>query len=175
MKVFVISGGPGTGKTSVINELGKEFRVLPESAREVGEKDPRFAGKSVKETNQQEFQDAIFEFDKKQLQSLQEDWTVFADRGLGDTLAYCKIWGLKIKPELVEYAKNFKYSGIFILDFLGSYVQDTLRQESREEQEKIHEMIIKTYQELGYKLVFVPFMPVEERVRFIKEKALAFL
>lgn len=177
MKVFVISGGPGTGKTSVINELGKEFQILSESAREIGEKDPKFQGKSIKETNQQEFQDALFEFDKKQIDKINKkggDKIVFADRGLGDTIAYCKVRNLK-KPFWVgDYVRKFRYAGIFILDFLDNYVRDTLRQESKEEQEKIHEEIIKTYEDLGYKIIFVPFMSIKDRVSFIKSNLLAF-
>lgn len=173
MKIYVISGGPGTGKTSVINELAKEFRILPESARAVGDEDLRFKGKSVKETNQQEFQDAIFEFDKKQLEGLYGDKIIFTDRGLGDTLAYCRTRNLKISKKMLDYTKKFKYTGIFILDFLDNYVRDTLRQETKEEQERIHREIIKTYEEFGYKLIFVPFMSVKDRVSFIKSKILS--
>ena len=172
LKLFIISGGPGTGKTSIIKELSKKFKVLPESARAVGENDARFMGKSVKEINQQEFQDAIFEFQKKEIENLVKDEgeVIFSDRGLGDALAYCCVRKLKVSKKMLDYTKKFKYAGVFVLDFLDNYVRDTLRQESKEEQEKIHEMIIETYKELGYKPIIVPFMSVEERVRFILSK-----
>ena len=127
MKIFVIAGGPGTGKTSVINKLSKEFKIILESAREVGEKDIRFRGKSVKETNQQDFQNAIFEFDKKQIDKIDKDAgdeIIFADRGLGDTIAYCKLQNLKVPFWADNYAKNFRYSGVFVLDLLDNYVKE---------------------------------------------------
>ena len=63
MKIFVITGGPGTGKTSVVNELEKKgFRVLREVARWVSENDIRFKGKNILEINKKDFQDAIFDF-----------------------------------------------------------------------------------------------------------------
>ena len=71
MKICVISGGPGVGKTSVIEELEKQgFRVLKEGARIVSESDSRFVGKSILEVNKKDFQDAIFEVQKKQIDSL---------------------------------------------------------------------------------------------------------
>ena len=41
MKMYVVSGGPGTGKTSTVEELGKEFQILPEAARDVSQNDSR--------------------------------------------------------------------------------------------------------------------------------------
>ena len=36
MKIFIISGGPGTGKTSVINKLKEQgYKIIPEAAREL--------------------------------------------------------------------------------------------------------------------------------------------
>jgi predicted ATPase len=171
MRIYVISGGPGTGKTSVINELEKEFKILKEPAREVGNTDLRFKGKSVKETDLLEFQDAIFEFQKKHLKKLKEkNGIIFSDRGLGDTITYYKMHKLRIPEEAEKYAQKFRYSGIFVLDPLNFYKKDSFRRENKQEQKKIHNLIIKTYNDLGYKIIFVPFMPVEERVNFIKNR-----
>ena len=70
MKMYVVSGGPGTGKTATIDELGKEFKVIPETAREVSQNDSRFVGKSIKEINPKDFQDAIFEKQKEKIDGL---------------------------------------------------------------------------------------------------------
>lgn len=172
LKLFVISGGPGTGKTGVINELSKKFKVLPEAAREIRDNDSRFKGKSIKEINPYNFQKAIFNFQREVFSTLKNNkhGIVFLDRGMGDTLAYYKFHNLKILKEEFDYARKFRYSKVFILDFLNFYEKDTLRQESKEEQQKIHEIIIKTYEELEYKPIIVPFMSTSERVRFILSK-----
>lgn len=170
MKVYVISGGPGTGKTSVINELGKEFKILPETARLLGENDKRFKGKSSEETDKKEFQDAVFEMQAQLLKTLKDDKIVFSDRGVGDTIAYYRINGLKVPKGVSDYSKEFRYSEIFILDSLNFYETDDFRQEKEEKQKKIHEEIINIYKKLGYKITFVPFMSVKDRVRFIKER-----
>ena len=71
-KLFIISGGPGTGKTSVIDELSKNFKIIPEAAREVGDKDIRFKGKSIKAIDHYYFQRAIFDFQKKGFNNLKD-------------------------------------------------------------------------------------------------------
>jgi len=193
-KIYIISGGPGTGKTSVINELEKRgFKILKEAARELSKTDKRFIGKSVLEVNKKDFQDAIFEFQIKQIKEIEtrkkerennkfnkinnkreddkenKNEIVFSDRGIGDTLVYYKINNLKIPKEKLEKTKKIRYKKIFILDFLDFYEHDELRKESKEEQEKIHSKIIKMYENLGYKnkIVIVPFMSIEERADFV--------
>jgi len=170
MQIYVISGGPGVGKTSIINELAKDYFVLEEAARAVG--DSQFKGKSVKQINQFEFQKAIFEFQKKEIENFKNNKIIFSDRGFGDTLAYYSVHHLKAPKEIKEYAKKFRYTKIFILKPLKFYKKDKLRQETEKEQKRIHKIIVETYRKLGYKLIFVPFMSIEDRVKFIKSNIL---
>ena len=170
--IYVISGGPATGKTSVINELEKKgYKVLKEAAREVSLKDKRFQGKSTKEINKKEFQEAIFELQMKEIEKLKDNKEViFSDRGLGDTLAYYVVNKLRVPKYQDIYAKKFRYAGVFILEPLDFYKQDELRQESKTEAEKIHKTIAETYELLGYYAINILFMSVEERVEFIISK-----
>ncbi|MBS3092803.1 AAA family ATPase [Candidatus Pacearchaeota archaeon] len=69
-EIYIISGGPGTGKTSTINKLSKRFKVIPEAARIVGDTYSEFKGKSIKEIEMSKFQRQIFEFQKKHLMSI---------------------------------------------------------------------------------------------------------
>jgi len=170
MNLYVISGGPGTGKTTTIESLRKEgFGILEETARKIAEK--KFPGKSVKEINPKDFQEEIFKLQVAQIEKIKDDKRIFfSDRGIGDTIAFYKLRVGQAPKEMWKYAKKIKYRGIFILDFLPFYEKDILRQEDEEEQKKIHEEIIKTYKELGYDIVRVPFMSVKDRVNFIKSK-----
>ena len=171
-KLFVISGGPGTGKTSIIKELSKKFKFVLEAAREVGKKDSRFNGKSIKEINPLEFQRAIFDFQKKKFSELKDkkNKIIFSDRWFGDTLAYYKFHNLKIPKDEFDYAKKFRCSKVFMLNFLNFYEKDRLRQESNKEQKEIHRLIINMYKKLGYTPIIVPFMNISDRVRFILSK-----
>lgn len=178
MKLYIISGGPATGKTSVINTLfEKGYFVLHEVARRISQSDKRFIGKSIKEVNMKDFQKAIFELQKKQIEEImaknKTHEIIFSDRGFGDTITYFKINNIKIPENYIEYAKKFNELNnpiVFILDPLNFYEQDELRQENEQEQKNIHAKIIKTYKELGYKIIFVPFDTIENRVDFILSK-----
>ena len=169
MGVYVISGGPGVGKTTIIESLRKRgFKVLEEAARTVARE--KFPGKTIKEIDPKKFQNEIFRFQARLLFSHKNKEIVFSDRGLGDTIAYYKLRVGKVPKEVLDFAMRFRYSGIFILDFLLSYFKDNLRQEDEEEAKKIHGEIINIYRKLGYKPVLVPSMSVEKRVNFILSK-----
>jgi predicted ATPase len=169
-KIYVLTGGPGTGKTTILNELAKKgFKTFPEAARTISETDDRFKGQSSQGTDVKEFQKAIFELQKEQIGSCDNE-TIIVDRSFGDSIAYYKIRGIEIPKEFLEYAKKVKYQKIFLCDPLPNYETDTLRQESIEEQKFAHELIIKTYKDLGYNPIIVPFMSVEDRVNFILSK-----
>ncbi len=167
-KIYVISGGPGTGKTSIIKELEKQkFKILSEVAREVAIQDKRFIGKNIKEINARQFQKAIFDLQKEQYSKIKGEKIIFTDRSFGDTLTYYNVNKIKIPKQKFEYAKKFKVSGVFILDFLDFYEIDDLRIESKKEQERIQNEIIKIYKKLGYKPLIVPFDTIKKRVKFI--------
>ncbi len=169
MLIIFISGGPCTGKTSVINELKRQgFTIIPEAAREIAAFDKQFSGKSIKNIDKENFQDEIFNFQKNIFDSLvDENGIFFSDRGLGDTIAYYKINNLEVPEYKFDFAKNFANKQVFILEPLNFYNKDSLRQESQEEQKNIQDEIVKTYAELKYNVIMVPFMSVSKRVEFI--------
>lgn len=166
----VISGGPGTGKTSLINELGKRgYRIVPEAARRLFDSDPKFAGKSIMEIDLNEFHKSILEIQKKDLEKLlnRNHEVVFFDRGFLDTLAYMKFNNLDVSEEAIKFSKLIKYRLVFICDFLDRYSKDNLRQEPEDYQKKVHREIVKTYEDREYSPINIPFMSVKKRADFI--------
>ncbi len=172
-KIYVITGGPGVGKTSLISELeSRGFRILKEAAREVS-KSKKFIGKSVLTINKKEFQEAIFNFQKEQVEKLLKNKIkkeiVFLDRGFGDTLVYDRLVKLKISKNKLRYIDKIRYEKVFILDFLDFYEKDNLRKESKKYQKKIHKEIISMYTKMGYNIVIVPSMSIEKRADFVEK------
>ena len=162
LKKFVITGGPCTGKTSVINELEKEFKVIHETARQLLNKG--FQGRSF------EFYNAIFEKqleNEEKLRNFRE--VVFLDRGIPDILAYFKLMDFKVPFKLKEKSKLYQtnYEIIFLLDFVP-YIKDEIRKENQEEALVIHNMLYEFYDSLGYRIIRVPLMSIKERVEYIK-------
>ena len=171
--LFFISGGPCTGKTSVINELKeKGYNTFPEAAREISANDSRFAGKSIKEIDMRIFQNEIFNLQKRWMESLTGRKEIyFFDRGFGDTLAYRRLHGFDVPEDFFDCAGKFQKSIVFILEPLEFYKTDGLRTETKKEQKEIHEKIISAYEELKHQIIFVPLMNTHDRTEFIIQKS----
>jgi len=170
VKKFVITGGPCSGKTATINHLKKQgFFVFKEAAREVLK--TKFKKRHSKEINRDVFQREIFKLQEKHLKEAcnSNKKIVFFDRGFGDTLAYYLFAGSDIPKDLLGKAKKTKYTKVFFLEPLNFYKKDDIRQENENEQKKIAEFIIKVYSMLGYDIIKVPFMKIEQRAEFIKK------
>ncbi|MDD5191874.1 MAG: ATP-binding protein [Candidatus Nanoarchaeia archaeon] len=157
MKV-VITGGPCSGKTTLINELKKRgYYCLDEVAREILTEN--------KNISFLELQEEVF---KKQIQKENNinGELVFLDRGLVDNYVY-----YSQSNNFPDYIKNFEYKGrydkiLFLERF--QFENDGLRIEKDEKEAgEIHDKIRHTYSNFGYNLLEVPRMDVGKRADFI--------
>lgn len=164
----VITGGPCTGKTTVINILsGRGFKTTIEHARHYVDTQ-RIGGRSVEEIrrNMIEFQIEVLSMQIKQEKALDVNEQVFLDRALPDALAYYQFLDLEYDERLLEHCNRYCYNKVFILDRLP-LSNDYARLEDEAAQLRIHNLIIKVYQSFPCPIVFVPVLPAEERVDFI--------
>jgi predicted ATPase len=167
----VITGGPCTGKTTVVELLASRgYETTIEHARHYIDTQ-KIKGKSMAEIkkNKKEFQLAVLKMQIKEETSLDTQNLVFLDRALPDTLAYYKFLNLEIDDQVLEMCNKFCYKKIFILDRLP-LVNDYARREDEEEQKIIHELIIDVYNSYPCPIVHVPVLPKEERVDFILKR-----
>ena len=167
----VITGGPCTGKTTVVELLASRgYETTIEHARHYIDTQ-KIKGKSMAEIkkNKEEFQLAVLKMQIKEETSLDTQNLVFLDRALPDTLAYYKFLNLEIDDQVLEMCNKFCYKKIFILDRLP-LVNDYARREDEEEQKIIHELIIDVYNSYPCPIVHVPVLPKEERVDFILKR-----
>ena len=164
----VITGGPCTGKTTVINELTKRgYKTTIEHARHYIDTQ-KINGHTVEQIrkNKMEFQLGVLEMQIDQEAKLNVNETVFLDRALPDAMAYYKFLGLEYDDRLIEQCNKYCYKRVFILARLP-LMNDYARLEDEEEQIRIHNLIIKVYESFPCPIVHVPVLPVEERVNFI--------
>lgn len=165
---YVITGGPGSGKTTIINLLKERgYKTTMEHARHYIDTE-RVTGKTVEEIkrNQIEFQQSVFKMQMAQEQKLDPDEIVFLDRAIPDALAYYRFLTLPEDENLQHALSHVFYKKIFILDLLP-LVNDYARTEDKIGQQRIHQLLIEAYKSLGFPIVHVPVMPPEERVAFI--------
>ncbi|HQZ76000.1 MAG TPA: ATP-binding protein [Chitinophagaceae bacterium] len=165
---FVITGGPSTGKTTVINLLTERgYKTTIEHARHYIDT-MKEEGRTVEEirANKRKFQLGVLDMQIEQEAELSPSDTVFLDRAIPDAMAYYRFLKLEYDKILLDAMKEVAYKKIFILDRLP-FVNDYARTEDEQAQKLIHQLIIEVYQSLGFPVVFVPVISPDERVEFI--------
>jgi len=174
---FVLTGGPGVGKSSVIKELEKQgYQVSPEAFTELYD-EVRTQGKL-----DTLFVDPIkFRYDlmakQQHLESLlRKEGLTFLDRSKHDIVFFGKYFGLKLPQDLVDEIQKTDLELVFFLDLLSKeyYENTNVRQESQEESLKIHNFLKEEYKKTGLKIIDVPFDTVENRVKFIVDSVSKF-
>lgn len=170
----VITGGPGTGKTSILKLLAKKFPVMKESARLVLARNKLFKGKDAKQAGGKKFQEAIWNLEVNHFAQglMRKEKVVFYDRGFFDGFAYAQLGHLNGLHKRVMQGKHIMYDAVFLVNPLPQkyYSTDAKRKESYSEAKKIHALIASMYKKYGYKPITVPFNTVQNRARFIVQK-----
>lgn len=164
----VITGGPSTGKTTVINMLDERgYNTTIEHARHYIDT-MRIEGQTVEDlkNNKRKFQLGVLDMQIEQENAIQPKDLVFLDRAIPDAMAYYQFLMLDYDEKLLNAVKNTSYKKIFILDRLP-FIKDYTRTEDEEDQKKIHQLIIEVYTSLGFPIIHVPVLPPNERVEFI--------
>ena len=97
-----------------------------------------------------------------------ENTTIFLDRGLPDVLAYMDFFDTNYPEEFVSVCQKNIYETVFILaPWQEIFKSDSVRYETYEQSQLIHEHIQKVYKKFNYHLINIPFGTVEKRVDFI--------
>ena len=165
---YVITGGPGSGKTTTLNHLNMlGYHTTIEHARHYIDTQ-MITGKTVQEIrgNQIQFQEGILDMQVLQEASLSPHDLVFLDRALPDALAYYRFLNLPVNKKLKDALKKASYKKVFILESLP-LVNDYARREDEVDQKKIAKLINEVYESLPFPVIHVPALPSEERVDFI--------
>jgi predicted ATPase len=166
--VYVVTGGPGFGKTTLLNLLSERgFPVGDEKARELlVSKGELEAPDSSFPKN---FEKLVAEERISFLQSVSPNTIAFSDRGLPDQVAYSRYKGKEPSGFIIEASLSNRYAPtVFITPpWEEIYVRDEVRRESFEDACNLHNLILKAYLELEYELIDLPLLGPEKRAEFI--------
>jgi predicted ATPase len=166
MKSYVLTGGPGVGKTTMLELLASRgYAIMPEAARVIIEEEMIKDSNVLLRKNLAKFQKKIAQRQLGIEKKIPHEIT-FLDRSIIDGYAFCVLGNVKAPEIIFQHAKN-RYDKIFLLEPLHIYKIDAIRKESEEFAVKIHDEIIKAYAFFGYNLIRVPALLPEKRVDFI--------
>ncbi|WP_142783331.1 AAA family ATPase [Changchengzhania lutea] len=170
-KKIVITGGPGTGKSSIINELIKRgYTCLEEISRAVTLDAQEQGIDQLFLTKPLLFSELLLKGRKQQYKDVKnlDSNVVFFDRGIPDIVAYMDFIGDKYPQKFINACERYPYNQVFILKpWQEIYTIDNERYEDFDQALKIHDHLLSTYQNYNYKLLDVPFDTVERRADFI--------
>lgn len=172
-KFYIITGGPGAGKTSLLEELDRiGFKTAPEEGRRIIKEQLSSGGSGLPWINKELFAELMFEASVKTFQQMIQSCDtapVFFDRGILDTIGYLKLEKLPVPGQMEITAREMEYhKNVFILPPWNEiYENDPERKQTLEVAEHTFECMYETYREYGYHIIEVPKVTVEQRIKFI--------
>ncbi len=170
-KRIVLGGGPGTGKTSIIEELEKRgFRCYHEISRQIIKEQMALQTDVLPWLNLDAFSGLVIEERINQYNDAMPGIN-FYDRTFIDSLAYY-YKDKKFPPkQWMDLAKqNLFYKNVFITaPWRDIFINDHERRETWEQLVDLHRHFVFTYEKFGYNVIIIPEKSIEERADFVLE------
>ena len=172
-KKIIITGAPGTGKTSIINHLlNLGYSCSKEVSREIIKEEISSEGEVLPWINLAEFSKRVFSLRKKQYINAPENSLHFFDRGILDVISYMKTENLPISKYYQDECEKYKYNTTVFYTPIWKeiYKNDLQRKEDIYHAIAIEEALLDTYRSYGYCMKKIPKMSIKKRVDFIISK-----
>lgn len=169
--LFVVTGGPGVGKTTVLDELARRgYSVVPEVARQIIQEQVQSKGNALPWGDTERYTEMMLARSIESYQRLDSSqFPTFCDRGIPDTLCYAHIIKLTDTREIQAACEQFRYnSRVFLLPpWKEIYTTDTERKQTFDEAVDVYHQMMRAYGNCGYEICEVPRAPVSARADFI--------
>mgnify|MGYP001090906004 CR=1 FL=1 len=171
--LYVITGGPGCGKTSLLGALESDgFFVVPEDARQIIKDQMAIGGVALPWKDKAEYAQLMFLKSVETYRHIanRDQAAVYLfDRGILDSICYMNMEGIAMPDEFEEMAQQYRYNlTVFVLPpWKEIYETDNERKQSWAEAAYTFEKMIETYKQYGYQPIIVPKDTIENRRQFI--------
>ncbi|HCA9458927.1 TPA: AAA family ATPase [Klebsiella pneumoniae] len=168
---FILTGGPGSGKSAIIDSMIKRgFWCSKEAGRGVIQDQVNIGGDALPWANQRAFAELMLSWEMRSWHEAEGQKSLcFFVRGVPDVLGYLRLSELTIPRHLENAIAKFRYNRtVFIAPpWREIYVQDAERKQSYDVAVATYHAMVKTYRLYDYQLIELPCVSVEERVDFI--------
>ena len=169
---FVVTGGPGAGKTSLITELSRRgFHTIPESGRTIIREEMARRGDALPWADRMAYAERMLERDLRAYEGAQTlSGPVIFDRGIPDIMGYLTLCDLPVLQHVAAAAMATRYNRrVFLAPFWAEiFTQDTERKQTRAEAEATCAVMRETYAAFGYEIIELPKIDIERRADFVR-------
>lgn len=173
---FVITGGPGAGKTSIIGKLAaRGFPTVMESGRDILRQQALIGGNATHTGDAIAYRELMLVRGLADYERMltEADGPVFFDRGITELTGYCRLIGVPVPDHVRRAAEIYRYNPLVFAapPWRDIYVQDSLRGQNFAEAERTHDLAVEAYCAFGYRIVEIPRAPVADRAAFVLREA----
>jgi predicted ATPase len=173
-RFFVVTGGPGSGKSTLVEALAaRGLAAMPEAGRAVIRDQTAIGGSALPGTDPAAFAEQMLGFEmRSHREAGGSAGPVLFDRGVPDTIGYLRLCRLPVPAHALRAAERFRYARtVFIAPpWPAIFENDAERRQNLDEAERTFEAMVEAYGGLGYALVPLPLDTVEARCRFVLDR-----
>lgn len=169
--LFALTGGPGSGKTTLIEALVRAGHAgIAEAGRGIIRDQAAIGGPALPWRDPAAFAEMMLCWEMRSHHMARAlPGPVFLDRGVPDVIGYLRLTGLPVPVHMEKAAETFRYNRrVFIAPpWPEIFRRDEERRQTLDEAERTYEAMVEAYAGCGYEPVEIPRLAVEERVRFV--------
>jgi predicted ATPase len=168
----IITGGPGTGKTSLIAELARRgFAGTTEAGRAIIIDQTLIGGPGTEAADCALFAELMLAWEMRSYR-MAESWpaaAVFFDRAIPELTGYYVMRGMPVPAHVHAAARAFRYRPrVFLAPaWREIYTTDAERTQDFAEAVAGSQAARTAYEDSGYEVITLPLAPVTERADFV--------
>jgi predicted ATPase len=168
---YILTGAPGSGKTTILRKLEAGIRTVAEPAREILANQKLVHGRGTPDQDPSLFLNLLLRRSIEKYDAVQgSDGPVLYDRGIPDCVGYAVRLGADPEPAIAASAKYRYHPEVLVLEpWREIYTKDDERTMSFAESVKFNENLLEGYRQAGYTLIPVPRDTIEGRAAFISD------
>ncbi|GAB2751369.1 AAA family ATPase [Salinifilum aidingensis] len=170
-RFVVITGGPGSGKTSLVERLQTWGHARShEAGRAVIAEQQDLGGPALPWRDAVLFAEHMLCWELRSYRlAEQQAGRVFFDRGVVDIAGFLRLRGSAVPAHITAAAAQLRYHReVFLAPFWPQiYARDAQRTQSAEEAAATEHALHAAYTEHGYTVRRLPQAPVDDRARFV--------
>jgi predicted ATPase len=167
---FVLTGAMGSGKSAVLERYkNMGLKCVPEPARQILQEQRTILARGVPEIDADLFtQLMLSRATSYYMDNFPTETITVFDRGIPDMIAYAELFGLDTKI-YYNSANEYRYHHrvFWFKGWQDIYKNDEERKMTFQQADEFGERVHEIYRELGYDIIPVPMLPIDDRAEFI--------